>query len=425
MSPSADQRFEVVVVGAGPAGIAAAVSAARVGAQVALLDDNPSPGGQIWRQGDAPSRTAQKWFVRLKNSPVTHLSGSRVFDHPASKVILAERGEDRMDLHYGKLILATGARERFLPFPGWTLPNVFGAGGLDAMARGGLPVAGKRVVVAGTGPLLLAVAAHLATRGANVVTVCEQASRLRVAGLAAHLLSQPAKLMQGAEYRWKSRAARFCFGCWPVAAYGDGRLESVALRREGREWTVACDYLACGFHLVPNIELAQRIGCRIDDGFVTVDDLQQTTVENVLCAGEPTSIGGVDLALVEGEIAGLAAAGAMEEARRLVRRRSTMLGFVAALRSAYVLNPQLRSLPGDDTIVCRCEDVPYIVLGGYSGWREAKLQTRCGMGPCQGRICGSAAEFLFGWRVDGVRPPLFPALVSSLAAPAAVPEEVR
>ncbi len=423
MIPPSNLEFDVAVVGAGPAGIAAAVTAADGGARVALLDDNPAPGGQIWRRGDAPSGAAQRWFTRLSHSTVVHLPGSRVFDQPRSGVICAERGEDRVELRYGKLILATGARELFLPFPGWTLPNVFGAGGLDAMARSGLPVAGKRVVIAGTGPLLLAVAAHLAARGANIIAVCEQAPARAMASFAAQLLAQPGKLVQGANYRWATRRSPLHFGCWPVGAHGTAALESVTLRQHGREWNVACDFLACGFHLVPNTELAQLIGCRIEDGFVAVDDLQQTSVENVFCAGEPTSIGGVDLALIEGQIAGFAAAGAPHEASQLIRRRRRMLPFVRALRSACTLNPELRSLADHDTVVCRCEDVPYGALYFWS-WREAKLQTRCGMGPCQGRICGAAAQFLFGWKVDGVRPPVFPALVSSLVTPDAIPEEV-
>ncbi len=414
MSDLPEMRFDVVVVGAGPAGIAAAITAAGKGRRVALVDDNPAAGGQIWRAGETLPGKAQKWIAALRGSAVVHLPGLRVFDHPAPSVILGERGEDCIALRYGKLILATGARELFLPFPGWTLPNVFGAGGLDAMARGGLPVAGKRVVVAGTGPLLLAVAAHLAARGAKIVAICDQAPLGRVVAFAGMMLTQPGKLLQGAGYRWTARAQMY-FNCWPVAAHGKTALESVTLGRKRKQWTEACDFLACGFHLTPNTELARLIGCRIDNGFVTTDKLQQTSVGNVLCAGEPTGIGGVEIALIEGKIAGLASVGAGDEARRLAQRRRGILGFVSGLRKAYALDPELRRLATQTTIVCRCEDVDYGALREYRCWRDAKLQTRCGMGPCQGRICGAAAEFLFGWHADGVRPPVFPALVSTLA----------
>jgi len=424
MKPSSDARFEVVVVGAGPAGMAAAVRASEAGRRVALLDDNPAAGGQIWRRGEALPHAAQHWMSRLRNSAVAHLPGMRVFDHPAAGTLRMERGgAECIELDYEKLILATGARELFLPFPGWTLPGVFGAGGLDAMARGGLPVAGKRIVVAGTGPLLLAVAAHLAARGAKIAAVCEQAPLGRLAGFAGRLLVQPGKLVQGAGYRWSIRATPMHFGCWPVAASGKAAVEAVSLRQGKKQWTVACDFLACGFHLVANTELAQLLGCRIEDAFVTVDDLQQTSVNDVLCAGEPTSIGGVETALLEGQIAGLAAAGAQAEARQLARLRRRMDGWVRGLREAYVLDPELHGLATDTTLVCRCEDVSCGALRDFRSWREAKLQTRCGMGPCQGRICGAATEFLFGWRTEGTRPPIFPALVSSLSATSANRED--
>jgi hypothetical protein len=179
--------------------------------------------------------------------------------------------------------------------------------------------------------------------------------------------------------------------------------------------------LACGFHLVPNLELPALIGCRIEDGFVAVDDLLRTSVEDVFCAGEPTGIGGVELALLEGKIAGLAAAGRLEASEKLGRRRRRRLGFVRALKAATVLDPRLKTLATDSTLVCRCEDVSYGRLREHTSWRSAKLHTRCGMGPCQGRVCGAATEFLFGWdsaSVEfGVRPPIFPAMVSSLGSP--------
>lgn len=415
------ERCEILVVGAGPAGLAAAVCAAQAGRSVALLDDNPAPGGQIWRSGGHQPEQARAWLARLQASRVTRLQGWRVVDSPEPQVLRAERngaaGQERncADFSYKTLILATGARERFLPFPGWTLPNVMGAGGLDAMVRGGLPVAGKRVVVAGTGPLLFAVAAHVAQRGAQIAAVCEQASMARLARFAARMISQPGKLWQGAGYSLAMGPMRLRTGCWPVAARGSDRLRSVTLRQGAKQWDVECEYLACGFHLVPNAELPAMLGCRLADGFVATDAMMRTSVVQVYCAGEPTGIGGVDLALLEGQIAGLAAAGRAEHAQELASRRQAQLAFVRALHEACALNPELRTLAAEETIVCRCEDVRYGALRQRASWREAKLHTRCGMGPCQGRICGAATEYLFGWGADSVRPPVFPALVSSLA----------
>lgn len=423
-----NERFDVVVVGAGPAGIAAAVTAAETIRNVALLDDNPVAGGQIWRSGGSMPAEAGRWLERLEKSSVVRLQGWRVVDCPEPGCLRAEENGiaghsesahpgvgNCADFGYKNLILATGARERFLPFPGWMLPNVMGAGGLDAMVRGGLRIDGKRVVVAGTGPLLLAVAGHLAEHGAEILAVCEQAPLARLARFGMQMLGEPAKLWQGLRYSRRFGPMRFKTGCWPVAAQGNGHLRCVTLRQGSRQWDVACDYLACGFHLVPNTELPKLLGCRMTEGFVATDDAMRTSVAGVSCAGEPTGIGGVDLALLEGQIAGLMAAAREASATPLIRRRRARLRFVRALAEACSLDPQLRGLATEQTIVCRCEDVRFGALQHRAGWRDAKLHTRCGMGPCQGRVCGSAAEFLFGWEADSVRPPVFPARVSSLA----------
>lgn len=146
-----------------------------------------------------------------------------------------------------------------------------------------------------------------------------------------------------------------------------------------------------------------------------VDEFQRTTVRDVFCAGEPTGIGGVDLALLEGEIAGLAATGHSEDARRKFRSRSKAWRFAKSLDRAFRLRPELKTLPSEDTLVCRCEDVPYARVREHTNSRSAKLHTRCGMGPCQGRVCGPATEFLFEWKPESVRPPVYPVRVGTLA----------
>jgi D-hydroxyproline dehydrogenase subunit alpha len=427
MTRTERHEFDVVVIGAGPAGMAAATCAAECGARVGLVDDNFSLGGQIWRAGSTSgsSPEARKWVERVRAARITILCGLRVFDQPETGVLLAEAAEQTCELHYDKLIIATGARERFLPFPGWTLPNVMGAGGLQAMVKSGLPIQGKRVLVAGTGPLLLAVAAYLRKHGAEIAMVCEQASGSSLARFGFTLSSQPRKIAQAFQLRRELASVPIVTSTWPVAAHGNQVLESVIISRRGKAETIACNYLACGFHLVPNTELAALLGCRIERDCVCVDEFQQTTVSRVYCAGEPTGIGGVELALVEGQIAGFAARGHETDARRLFDERDKGRTFARALERAFRLRPELRGLASLDTVVCRCEDVSFARLQSHGTWRAAKLQTRCGMGPCQGRVCGPAAQFLFNWNPDSVRPPIFPSRVESLAAFALRPEPMQ
>lgn len=402
---------DVLVVGAGPAGMAATWRAAQSGMRVTVVDDNPAAGGQIWRGGPPE---AQVWFERIRSVAVEVINGARVFQQPRPGTLLAETSRGACELSYKSLVLATGARERFLPFPGWTLPNVMGAGGLQALVKTGFPIEGKRVVVAGSGPLLMAVAAYLRGRGAEVLLIAEQASSMQLLRFALGLFS---KRSQALELKRELGNVSYRRGCWVTEAHGEEKLERVTLLDHGKTLQVECDYLACGFHLVPNTELAELLACRVEKGSVVVDEFQQTTVANVYSAGETTGIGGLELSLVEGEIAGLSAAGKLEVARELFSARAKQRKFAELLNRTFALRDELKQLPRPDTIVCRCEDVTFERLRDHNSWRAAKLQTRCGMGPCQGRVCGGAVEFLFGWRAESIRPPILPAKIQSFLLP--------
>jgi D-hydroxyproline dehydrogenase subunit alpha len=291
--------------------------------------------------------------------------------------------------------------------------------------KSGLDPRGKRIVVAGTGPLLLAVAAGLTKAQADILGIYEQAPLSRMLSFALSLAAHPAKLIEGARYRREVLRVPYRTNCWIVRAEGSTRVESVTVTNGRTQWTVACDWLACGFHLVPNLELPRLLGCRIADGYVSVDSLQQSSISAIACIGETTGIGGLEKALLEGQVAGFAAVGRQREAAALASRVIPLQRFARNLDRAFALREELKKLAAPETVVCRCEDTQYSELKECSSWREAKLHTRCGMGACQGRVCGAITEFLFDWQQTGVRPPVFPAAVSSVAAKVDSPEALH
>jgi D-hydroxyproline dehydrogenase subunit alpha len=442
----AERAYDVAVIGAGPAGIAAAVRAAGAGASVVLIDEAPRPGGQIWRhvRGRPLPRIARRWLHRLDEAEVDLLMSTALMDAvpgwtlrltsvAAGDGVTADApgGATALSVAADVIILATGARERLLPFPGWTLPGVFAAGGMQALVKSGLHVRGRRVVVAGTGPLLLATAAALARAGARVVTVAEQAPRAQVAAFTASLWRSPVRLVQGALLRAGFAGARYRTGTWvaealpgepPRAAADRAALRAVVLTDGRRRTTVPCDLLCVGYSLLSATELGRLLGCLIHRGAVACDEAQRTTEPGVFGAGEVCGVAGFESAFVEGEIAGLAAAGA-EPPGRLLRARDDHARFGRRLEAAFALRPELRDVVTPDTLVCRCMDVRHGDLRGFGSVREAKLFTRTGMGACQGRVCGSAQQFLYGWSADSVRPPVVPSTIAAMIHESAGPGE--
>ena len=407
---------DVVVVGAGPAGLAAAASASQSGANVTVLDDNPDPGGQIWRR-DVRTLSAGEAATRLggiERDTIHRVFGAVVVDgHATNETVelFASTASGPRRIVAKTAILATGAQERFLPFPGWTLPGVTGAGGLQALVKGGLDVTGRRVVVAGSGPLLLAVADYLRRRGADVVAIVEQTTKARVMRFGAHLVFHPRKLAQAVQLKRRLRGIPVHYASYPVRAEADpdtGTLCGVTVRGANGDRHLPCDDLACGFGLVPQTRLAELLGCDVRDGRVTVGDYQRTSIPSVYAAGEITGVGGLDLSTTEGAIAGHAAARDEARAKTYFKKRIEEADFGRDLEKAFALRPELKAMVEGDTIVCRCEDVAFNAIRTKTNTRHAKLDTRCGMGPCQGRMCGPAMEFVLGWKSDVARPPLFP-----------------
>ncbi len=449
------ERRRLAVIGAGPAGLTAALAAATRGVRVTLVDSAPQAGGQFYRQtapglgARRPQALHHQWrtWERLRDGLAAHVAAGRVThltDHHvwfverqsgtvgdtatahdtaqgsgsfAVHALLGPGQEEPVTVHADAVLIATGGYEKVLPFPGWTLPGVVTAGGAQAMLKGGLVLPGRTAVVAGTGPLLLPVAVGLASAGARVAALVESADPRNFARQARVLAAHPAKLAEGARYAAElaRHRVRTQVRGTVVAAHGTGRLEAVTVAaldgdgrvRPGTERRIPCDTLAVGHGMLPHTDLAEALGCRLDGVGVAVDDEQRTDVPGVWAAGETTGIGGAVLASAEGRIAGLSIAARLDSRTAERSSYASAAKVRAGLREFFAAVDKVCAPPAhwaeqvtDETVVCRCEEVPASAVReavdelGAGDVRTVKLLTRAGMGWCQGRMCGPAVAGL-------------------------------
>jgi NADPH-dependent 2,4-dienoyl-CoA reductase/sulfur reductase-like enzyme len=341
---------------------------------------------------------------------------------------------ERLVLTPDALVLATGAHDRTLPFPGWQLPGVFTAGAAQALAKGERVAVGRRVLVAGTGPFLLPVAESLLGVGADVVAILE-ANPLST--VRKGWFGQPWRLARhaakaGELVRYAATLARhrvpYRMGRTVIEARGDDRVREVVTARlnpdwsivEGTEQTYEVDAVCVGHGFVPQPELAVAAGCVLDDGFVRVDDRQRTTVRGVFAAGEITGIGGAAAAAAAGAVAGRTAVGA-EPGRGLRKARDHTREFARRLAAAHPIGAAWPGWLRPGTIVCRCEETTLDDLRraagdpAQPGSHARKLGTRAGLGPCQGRMCGPAVAELCGGTEPHHRPIAQPIRLGELA----------
>lgn len=455
----------VLIVGAGPAGLAAAVAALDANARVTILDASDATGGQYWRH--LPSARAGRLESRLHHGWQRYRAlHARVVDDPACELILSAQvwsvepdaaapagqafnvsigavdatGAVMRTFRPDAAVVATGAHDRTLPFRGWELPGVFTGGAAQALAKGERVAVGQRVIVGGAGPFLLPVATSVAEAGATVVEVLE-ANRVRrlLGGWSVRpwrLLRVASKARELVEYAgvFLRRRIPYRTGMAIVAAHGSDRVEAVTVARLDADWRpvpgterrVVVDAVCVTHDFTPRLEVAIAAGCDLtQDRFIVVDGRQQTSVDGVYAAGEVTGIGGVDLALAEGAVAGAAAAGA-NPSREAMRRRSAFTEFAGRISAAHGVRQGWRHWMHDDTVVCRCEEVEYGDLRrgieDAPGLRSLKLTTRACLGICQGRICGRTVEDLLasaGGPEDGAkidrRPIVVPQRLGDLA----------
>ncbi|HEY4347565.1 MAG TPA: FAD-dependent oxidoreductase [Gaiellaceae bacterium] len=415
---------DVVVVGAGPGGIGAAIAAAGSGATVVLLDEHGSAGGQFFRGADSRPTDADAARLRelratLENLHVEVIPSAVAWSIFGLDVLVAHDGRSET-ITAGAIVLATGAYDRPVPFPGWTLPGVMSAGGAQALLKAHHILPGRRVLLAGAGPFLLPVASALAKAGASVI-VAEPSTRGDWASLLPASFRIPSLVRDAASYELALRrgSVERRRGWKLVSIGGASTVESATIARVDREWRAVpgteeqldVDTVAIGYGFVPSIELAQLCDCDLrwdvhgQAWFVAVDDAMATTTPGVYAAGEITAVGGWLVAFAAGRIAGANAAahaltgasGTARPDRDLLRRRA----FAARLDRVFAPRPGLwEGLADDTSVVCRCEEVAAgelreRVRGGCTSPKALKDWTRAGMGLCQGRICtGSIAQIL-------------------------------
>jgi len=424
MMRAAFATADVAVLGAGPAGLAAALAAAQTGAGVHLIDAQSSAGGQYWMQPAAALGGTRTPQTRAGAAAIAAVRAAGVSVHLDAEVwavfpdlrIVAGTPEGSLEIAARAIVVATGAHDRVPAFPGWTLPGVITAGAAQRLAKLAGVRAGSRVVVAGSGPFLPVVTRALRGAGATIAAYVE--AQRPHAGLLAHLARYPERWREaaGLARTVATAAERAHFGWIVTDALGSERVEAVRiapLARDGsieraRAQTIASiDALVVGWGFRPSIDVTSLLGCAhsYDEsagGWRCDADAAdgRTSVPHVFAAGEVTGVAGALPARLAGRLAGIAAAAdagrtaipPAPERARLRRRLERARAFVAPLNARCAPPRAIDDLAAETTIVCRCEsvtkgEVTAACAEGATSVLGAKLWTRAGMGRCQGRMC--------------------------------------
>jgi thioredoxin reductase len=461
---------DVLVVGGGPAGLVAAAIAAEAGLDVVLIDERLKLGGQYYKQPgagftidsdhlDMQYRDGRALIERFRNSGAMLLAGVRVWGAFARDHLVAAGPDSRWLLRPRQLVLATGAYERGVPFPGWTLPGVMTTGAAQTLLRSHQVSPGDRVVVSGNGPLNLQVAAELSRAGVTVVTVAELGRPFHLTHARAAVrmgLAAPRLIRDGLTYLrilsrhrvplFSSTAVIRCDGEAVVRTATLARIDRCGKPVAGTERIVEVDAVCLGYGFLPSNELARSLGCahRVDplsDALEVVRDAAgRTSIPGVWVIGDGGAPLGAKVALAAGALCGAALVRELggevgdavkAEARRATRRHARQLRFQRALADAYEAPLLGHRLADPETVVCRCENVTLGDLhgelaDGVGAAGSLKRVTRAGMGKCQGRYCGPVltrlASEATGDAVDAFsgflsQAPITPTPVGAIAAP--------
>lgn len=436
---TAPMKCDLAIIGGGPAGLAAAVEARRSGLDVMLFDERVDLGGQIFKQipkerkvpllaqdphlaaaGGRHAKEGRELIESVKASGTRIFCESVVWDLEGTSLRCIVDGSN-VEVNASYVLLAPGAYDRPTPIPGWTLPGVFTAGGLQTFAKTQGVIPGRHLVLAGNGPLLLAFAAELATWGAGIEAVVEVAAPprgVRLARVARSATADLPLLVDGMDYFFKlrRRGVRYQYRTVVTSIVGDEHVEGVVISRVDKSGAIIldsaellkADAVCLGYGLVPSCELAGVAGCTMrrdpDSGadVPVLSEYQETDVSGILASGDGVGVLGAPAAMEQGRIAAIRVASMLdrldadEAARRhaaSARRLRAHRRFQLAVREVYRHRVNLASLATDETIVCRCEDVSVAQLRGVatsdgdSDTNTFRAHLRVAMGPCQGRNC--------------------------------------
>ncbi len=457
------RETDVAIVGAGPAGLSAALAAKAAGLRVTVIDEYPQPGGQFYRQLAPELKVRDRARLpydytkgdallgRVKAAGIEVMNDALVWAaFEPGELSVRHRGE-MGTLRSKKTIVASGAYERAAAFPGWDLPGVMTPGGAQTLVKSQRVLPGSRIVLAGSGPFLLPVATTLIEAGARIVGIFEATTPLEWARHAPRLWGHWERLREGLRYKRVIADADVTihYGHIVVRVEGKEGVERVVLQKcdahgravAGTTRVVEADTLCASYGFVPAVQVTRALGCehRYEaawGGWIPVhSDDMETSVAGVFVAGEIAGIGGAHVAMAEGTLAGLIAArrlgcdvsdAKIAEARTDRRRHREFAKLVA---DVFAIKPGVYETITDDTLVCRCEEVTAgQVRAAATEWGAnvnfIKGVTRCGMGYCQGRVCGSLVETIAArtlgvpaGSVDAfhVRAPLKPVTLDELA----------
>ncbi len=456
------RHVDLLIVGAGPAGMSAAIVAKRHGLRVLVVDEQPSPGGQIWRNIENLVGTPRADLLgkaygegaavvgRFRASGADYEPGTQLWHVEAGGRAFLRRDGGASSVRADCVLLATGAQERPAPFPGWTLPGVMTVGAAQIVLKSSGQIPSGPVWIAGCGPLPLLYAMQLLQAGGTIAgfldTTPRGRSREAVATLPAALFGAPGDLLKG--LGWIARLRRqvpYVRHVAAIEAIGERGLERIRyVTADGRDATVQASLLLVHEGLVPTIHPTLALGCRHvwnadQDSFApALDGWGETSERNVFVAGDGAGIGGAGAACLRGELAALriaAQAGRLSEAEAATLAEPIRSRLARALSPRRFLDRYYRPrpavfIPPDQTIACRCEEVRVAAIreqvgASRPGPNQVKAFTRAGMGPCQGRQCGYTVAHILA-AAEGrsvpdvglyrVRPPLKPVTLGELAA---------